>query len=113
MRRASTCCRGAPPGRGASCGALASVQSSPPPAFDGARQRAPPHRGAPGDVDPRSHIDSVPDGGWLDGCLGVLAGLEVVRTIAAGGRPPLTVQLVDWADEEGARFGLSLMGSSA
>lgn len=60
-----------------------------------------------------SHIDSVPDGGWLDGCLGVLGALEVLRTIAAAGRPPLTVKLVDWADEEGARFGLSLMGSSA
>jgi hydantoinase/carbamoylase family amidase len=60
-----------------------------------------------------SHIDSVPDGGWLDGCLGVLAGLEVLRTIAAAGMPPQTVKLVDWADEEGARFGLSLMGSSA
>ncbi|HWF49255.1 MAG TPA: Zn-dependent hydrolase [Solirubrobacteraceae bacterium] len=60
-----------------------------------------------------SHLDSVPDGGWLDGALGVLAGLEVLRGIAAGGTPPLTVKLVDWADEEGARFGLSLMGSSA
>jgi N-carbamoyl-L-amino-acid hydrolase len=60
-----------------------------------------------------SHIDSVPDGGWLDGCLGVLSGLEVLRAIAANGRPPLTVKLVDWADEEGARFGLSLIGSSA
>lgn len=60
-----------------------------------------------------SHIDSVPNGGWLDGCLGVLGGLEVLRAIAAAGTPPLTVQLVDWADEEGARFGLSLMGSSA
>jgi hydantoinase/carbamoylase family amidase len=60
-----------------------------------------------------SHIDSVPDGGWLDGALGVLAGIEVMRGIAAAGRPPLTVKLVDWADEEGARFGLSLMGSSA
>jgi N-carbamoyl-L-amino-acid hydrolase len=60
-----------------------------------------------------SHIDSVPDGGWLDGALGLLAGLEVVRGIAADGRPPLTVKLVDWADEEGARFGLSLMGSMA
>jgi hydantoinase/carbamoylase family amidase len=60
-----------------------------------------------------SHIDSVPDGGWLDGCLGVLSALEVLRAIAANGRPPLTVKLVDWADEEGARFGLSLMGSSA
>jgi hydantoinase/carbamoylase family amidase len=59
-----------------------------------------------------SHIDSVPDGGWLDGALGVLGGLEVVRAIAAGGEPPLTVALVDWADEEGARFGRSLLGSS-
>src|SRR3954454_21893374 len=58
-----------------------------------------------------SHVDSVPDGGWLDGALGVLAGLEVVRAIAAGGEPPVTVALVDWADEEGARFGRSLLGS--
>ncbi|HWF73159.1 MAG TPA: Zn-dependent hydrolase [Solirubrobacteraceae bacterium] len=60
-----------------------------------------------------SHLDSVPDGGWLDGALGVLGALEVLRGIAAAGTPPLTVKLVDWADEEGARFGLSLMGSSA
>ena len=60
-----------------------------------------------------SHMDSVPDGGWLDGCLGVLAGLEVLRRIAAEGVPPVTVRLVDWADEEGARFGRSLFGSSA
>jgi N-carbamoyl-L-amino-acid hydrolase len=59
------------------------------------------------------HIDSVPNGGWLDGCLNVLAGLEVLRRIAADGRPPVTVRLVDWADEEGARFGRSLFGSSA
>jgi N-carbamoyl-L-amino-acid hydrolase len=60
-----------------------------------------------------SHLDSVPNGGWLDGCLGVLAGLEVMRRIAAQGKPPVTVRLVDWADEEGARFGRSLFGSSA
>jgi hydantoinase/carbamoylase family amidase len=60
-----------------------------------------------------SHIDSVPDGGWLDGCLGVLSALEVLRVLAAVGTPPLTVKLVDWADEEGARFGQSLLGSSA
>lgn len=60
-----------------------------------------------------SHIDSVPDGGWLDGCLGVLAGLEVLRGIAAEGTPPLSIKLVDWADEEGARFGHSLLGSTA
>ncbi len=61
------------------------------------------------------HIDSVPGGGWLDGCLNVLAGLEVVRRIKDeyGGEPPVTVRLVDWADEEGARFGRSLLGSSA
>jgi beta-ureidopropionase / N-carbamoyl-L-amino-acid hydrolase len=61
------------------------------------------------------HLDSVPNGGWLDGALDVLAGLEVLRRIAAEfhGRPPVTVRLVDWADEEGARFGRSLLGSSA
>jgi hydantoinase/carbamoylase family amidase len=58
-----------------------------------------------------SHVDSVPDGGWLDGALGVLGGLEVVRALAAGGEPPVSVALVDWADEEGARFGRSLLGS--
>jgi N-carbamoyl-L-amino-acid hydrolase len=59
------------------------------------------------------HIDSVPNGGWLDGCLNVVAGLEVLRRIASEGRPPVTVRLVDWADEEGARFGRSLFGSSS
>jgi hydantoinase/carbamoylase family amidase len=61
------------------------------------------------------HIDSVPNGGWLDGCLNTLAGVEILRRIHAqyNGRPPITVRLVDWADEEGARFGKSLFGSSA
>jgi N-carbamoyl-L-amino-acid hydrolase len=59
------------------------------------------------------HIDSVPNGGWLDGSLNVMAGAEVLRRIAADGHPPLTVRLVNWADEEGARFGRSLFGSSA
>lgn len=59
------------------------------------------------------HLDSVPNGGWLDGCLNVVAGLEVLRRIASEGTPPTTVRLVDWADEEGARFGRSLFGSSA
>lgn len=61
------------------------------------------------------HLDSVPDGGWLDGCLDVLAGLEVLRWLHAQypAGPPVTVRLVDWADEEGARFGRSLFGSSA
>ena len=61
------------------------------------------------------HIDSVPNGGWLDGSLDTLAGVEILRRINAqyNGRPPVTVRLVDWADEEGARFGKSLFGSSA
>jgi N-carbamoyl-L-amino-acid hydrolase len=60
-----------------------------------------------------SHVDSVPNGGWLDGALGVMAALEVLREVAAAGTPPVSVALVDWADEEGARFGRSLFGSSA
>ena len=62
-----------------------------------------------------SHLDSVPNGGWLDGALGVMAGLEVMRRISDefNGKPPITIRLVDWADEEGARFGRSLLGSSA
>ena len=59
------------------------------------------------------HIDSVPNGGWLDGALNVLAGVEVLRRLAADGEPAATVRLVNWADEEGARFGRSLFGSSA
>jgi beta-ureidopropionase / N-carbamoyl-L-amino-acid hydrolase len=59
------------------------------------------------------HIDSVPNGGWLDGALNIMAGVEVLRRIAEEGEPALTVRLVNWADEEGARFGRSLFGSSA
>jgi beta-ureidopropionase / N-carbamoyl-L-amino-acid hydrolase len=59
------------------------------------------------------HIDSVPNGGWLDGALNVIAGVEVLRRIAEDGEPAATVRLVNWADEEGARFGRSLFGSSA
>jgi N-carbamoyl-L-amino-acid hydrolase len=62
-----------------------------------------------------SHLDSVPNGGWLDGCLGVMGAYAVLRRISDEfhGSPPVTVRLVDWADEEGARFGRSLFGSSA
>ena len=60
-----------------------------------------------------SHLDSVPKGGWLDGAFGVMAGLELIRSLAAEGTPSCTVALVDWADEEGARFGRSLFGSAA
>jgi hydantoinase/carbamoylase family amidase len=59
-----------------------------------------------------SHIDAVPHGGWLDGCLGVCAALEVLRG-HKGETPAVTLKLIDWADEEGARFGRSLLGSSA
>jgi N-carbamoyl-L-amino-acid hydrolase len=61
-----------------------------------------------------SHIDAVPDGGWLDGALGLMTALETVRQISrSGATPPIGVRFVDWADEEGARFGRSLIGSSA
>jgi beta-ureidopropionase / N-carbamoyl-L-amino-acid hydrolase len=62
-----------------------------------------------------SHLDSVPNGGWLDGCLGVIGAYAVLRRMAEeyDGRPPITIRVVDWADEEGARFGRSLFGSSA
>src|SRR2546429_8548100 len=59
------------------------------------------------------HIDSVPNGGWLDGALNVMAGVEVLRRIAEEGKPPVTVRLVNWAVEGGARFGRSLFGYSA
>src|SRR3954465_13271793 len=58
------------------------------------------------------HLDSVPNGGWLDGALGVMAGLAALR-MYADRRPRRTIAVVDWADEEGARFGRSLLGSSA
>ncbi len=59
-----------------------------------------------------SHLDSVPAGGWLDGALGVFAAVEALRA-HAGAAPAVGLRLVDWADEEGARFGRSLFGSSA
>jgi allantoate deiminase len=58
------------------------------------------------------HLDSVPNGGWLDGTLGTTAALEILRALAPE-RRALGLTLVDWADEEGARFGRSLFGSSA
>jgi hydantoinase/carbamoylase family amidase len=72
----------------------------------------------PGEREPAlavgSHLDSVPNGGWLDGALGVMGALGVLRSWAeTETRPPRTLALVDWADEEGARFGRSLFGSSA
>jgi allantoate deiminase len=58
------------------------------------------------------HLDSVPNGGWLDGTLGVMAAYEALRMFKDRGAR-VTLKLVDWADEEGARFGRSLLGSSA
>jgi hydantoinase/carbamoylase family amidase len=60
-----------------------------------------------------SHSDSVPAGGWLDGALGIYTAVEALRAHAVSGRPAVSLRLVDWADEEGARFGRSLFGSSA
>lgn len=60
-----------------------------------------------------SHLDCVPNGGWLDGALGVVSALEVLRRYGNGAAPSKTIYAVDWADEEGARFSSSLMGSSA
>jgi hydantoinase/carbamoylase family amidase len=60
-----------------------------------------------------SHIDSVLNGGWLDGCLGVLAGLEVLRHFCKLGKPAVTIRLVAWAEEEGSQFGQSLFTSNA
>jgi hydantoinase/carbamoylase family amidase len=59
-----------------------------------------------------SHTDSVPAGGWLDGALGIFCAVEALRSQAERGAPPVGLRLVDWADEEGARFGRSLFGSS-
>jgi hydantoinase/carbamoylase family amidase len=60
-----------------------------------------------------SHVDSVPAGGWLDGALGIFTAVEALRRHAGDGPPAVGLRLVDWADEEGARFGRSLFGSSA
>jgi N-carbamoyl-L-amino-acid hydrolase len=57
------------------------------------------------------HLDSVPNGGWLDGPLSVLAGVEALRRFHDA-RPPVTIAVADFADEEGARFSRSLLGSS-
>lgn len=71
----------------------------------------------PGDSDETvivaGHLDSVPNGGWLDGCLGTMVSLEALRRYAKQEHKPVTLKMVDWADEEGARFGRSLLGSSA
>lgn len=60
-----------------------------------------------------SHLDSVPNGGWLDGALGVVAGMGIGAYGLAGKRPAKTLYVVGWADEEGVAFGTSCLGSGA
>jgi N-carbamoyl-L-amino-acid hydrolase len=59
-----------------------------------------------------SHLDSQPTGGKFDGALGVIAGLEVMRTLNdLGITTEAPLELVNWTDEEGTRFGRAMMGS--
>jgi allantoate deiminase len=61
-----------------------------------------------------SHLDSVPEGGRFDGALGVLCAVEAVESLLdAGIKPRRPIEVVAWADEEGARFGVGLFGSAA
>jgi len=61
-----------------------------------------------------SHLDSVPEGGRFDGALGVLCAVEAVESLVdAHVRLRRPVEVVAWADEEGARFGVGLFGSAA
>lgn len=59
-----------------------------------------------------SHLDTQPTGGKFDGIFGVLAGLEVVRTLNDSGyKTKAPIELVVWTNEEGTRFAPSMMGS--
>ncbi len=59
-----------------------------------------------------SHLDSQPSGGKFDGALGVIAGLEVMRSLhELNITTEAPLELINWTDEEGSRFGRSLMGS--
>jgi allantoate deiminase len=61
-----------------------------------------------------SHLDSVSEGGRFDGALGVLCAIEAVESLVdAHVRLRRPVEVVAWADEEGARFGVGLFGSAA
>ena len=61
-----------------------------------------------------SHLDSVPNGGRLDGAYGAVAALEVARTLVESGDPIANrVEVVGFADEEGVRFAVGLLGSLA
>ena len=59
-----------------------------------------------------SHLDTVPTGGRFDGVFGVLAGLEIMRTLDESGiRTRAPLELVNWTNEEGSRFRPAMMGS--
>jgi N-carbamoyl-L-amino-acid hydrolase len=59
-----------------------------------------------------SHLDSQPTGGKFDGILGVLAGLEVIRTLNEHGvETDHPIEVIDWTNEEGARFAPAMLGS--
>ena len=61
-----------------------------------------------------SHLDSVPNGGRLDGAYGAVAALEVLRTLAEQNDPAEDrVEIVGFSDEEGVRFSIGLLGSLA
>ncbi|TLP98162.1 allantoate amidohydrolase [Nesterenkonia salmonea] len=61
-----------------------------------------------------SHLDTVPDAGRYDGILGVLTGIEVVERLAPHrAELPFALEVVAFADEEGTRFGATLLGSRA
>jgi N-carbamoyl-L-amino-acid hydrolase len=61
-----------------------------------------------------SHLDTQPTGGKFDGILGVLAGLEVMRALhEAGAETEAPLVLINWTNEEGARFSPPMMGSGA
>jgi allantoate deiminase len=61
-----------------------------------------------------SHLDSVPEGGRFDGALGVLCAVEAVESLIDDEvRLRRPIEIVAWADEEGARFGVGLFGSAA
>ncbi|MFY1663571.1 M20 family metallo-hydrolase [Pseudomonas sp. Pseu.R1] len=61
-----------------------------------------------------SHIDTQPTGGTLDGCYGVMAGLEVLHALTEANVQTLRpIEVVVWTNEEGSRFSPGAMGSSA
>ena len=61
-----------------------------------------------------SHLDTVRDAGMYDGMLGVVAAIESVQALHESGRRlPFAVEVVGFADEEGVRFGATLLGSRA